>query len=116
MNPSRTSRSIIPHITSLESGTRIGRNIGGEIPPSNTGSFGIFDIRMLYSSNRRALCQGEAKSDSKKSGDNSIFEIAKHGNNFEVEKLVAKFCNFESTNSINTESNNVDLNHNDLNQ
>ena len=64
MNPLRTTGSIIPQTTSMESGTGIGRNRnvrhnrGEGIPPRNIGGFGFFDIGILYLSRRIASLNG----------------------------------------------------------
>ena len=95
-NSSRIINIILTHITSLESGTGIGRNSdvgrngGNGIPPINIGSFGIFDRGASDFSDRSALWHGAAKSESENSGNNSIFKNVELENNFEVEAFGRK--------------------------
>ena len=104
VNPSRTIGSIIPQITSLNSGIGIEffHNYGDGIPPRNIGRFGLFDRGTGDISNRRASWHVAAKIESENPGDNSIFENYERENNFQVEK-------FGRENSVIL--NNVNLNH-----
>ena len=63
MNPSRTIKSIIVQITSLESGTEIGfgRNSDDQLPPRKIGRFNLFGKGISDFSNISALWNCKAK-------------------------------------------------------
>ena len=114
VNPPKTTRSIIPQINGMKSGTGIGfgRNSGDGIPPINIRSFGLFDRGTWYFSDISVLWHGSVKSESEKPGSNRIFENAERENNSEVEKVGCK--NSVILNNVDSIDINTDLNH--LNQ
>ena len=63
MKPPRTIGIITSQITSLGSGTGIGRNSGDVIPPRNIGSFSIFDRETSYLYDRISPWNGATKSE-----------------------------------------------------
>ena len=80
-------------ITSMESGTRIGRNIDvgrnsrDGIPARNIGRFVLFEKGTSNFSDRITSWHGAAKSECENRGDNSIFENAK-------QKIILKLKKF----------------------
>ena len=98
MNPSRIIGSIIPHITSLDSGTGIGfrNSIGDGIPPRNIGIFVLSNIGASDFSNWSVLWNGAVKSEVEKLGNNSVFKNSEHDKILKLNIWAQKFCNFES--------------------
>ena len=109
MNPSRTIRSITPHITILESGTgirlnsNVRQNSGDGILPRNIRSFGLFDRGTSDFSNKSASWHGAEKNESENFGGNNIFENDERKDDFKVERAGCRnsvICYYKDSDSI----------------